>query len=281
MTSAAVAAGLTLLLMALARLMVVGPLSKLARAAKRVEDGKDIAADLDIRSRDEVGQLASAFRSMAAAIEVREEHINRRNEDMRLVLDNVGQGFVNVGRSWGDRLRAVAHRRGLVRPHRGHAAVLGLPAAVRSRRSATTSRSPGWRSSSRSCHPTCAWMKLPRLVNKDGRTYELAYRPIYSDVNIDGSPGTLDKTIVIITDVTVRLERERSEMRQREMMSMYRRLIADRPAFDEFFDEATALLRDHHRGRHRSCHPEAAGSHVEGQLRAVRHRQRGGPVPRD
>ena len=28
--------------------------------------------------------------------------------------------------------------------------------------------------------------QLPRLVNKDGRTYELAYRPIL-DVNIDGS----------------------------------------------------------------------------------------------
>jgi chemotaxis protein histidine kinase CheA len=44
--------------------------------------------------------------------------------------------------------------------------------------------------------------------------------------------------------VTVRLERERSEVRQREMMSMYRRLIADRPAFNEFFDEATALVRE-------------------------------------
>ena len=242
-TSAAVAAGLTLLLMGLARLMVVGPLSKLARAAKRVEDGKDIAADLDIRSRDEVGQLASAFRSMAAAIQVREERINQRNEDMRLVLDNVGQGFVNV-----DRAGAIASERSRI-VEDWFGPIEGTPLFWDYLRRFDPALGDyfevAWMAVMEQILPPDLCLdQLPRLVNKDGRTYELAYRPIYSDVNIDGSPGTLDKAIVIITDVTVRLERERSEMRQREMMSMYRRLIADRPAFDEFFDEATALVRE-------------------------------------
>jgi chemotaxis protein histidine kinase CheA len=41
----------------------------------------------------------------------------------------------------------------------------------------------------------------------------------------------------------MRLARERSEQRQRETMSIYRRLLADRPAFEEFYSEADALVR--------------------------------------
>jgi len=242
-TSAAVAAGLTLLLMALARLLVVGPLTKLARAAKRVEEGKDIAADLDIRGNDEVGQLASAFRSMASAIQVREEQINQRNEDMRLVLDNVGQGFLNIDRS------------GVIAPERSRIVedwfgpIKGTPLFWDYLRRFDPALGDyfevAWMAViDQVLPPDLCLDQLPRLVNKDGRTFELVYRPIYADVGIDGSPGTLDKAIVMITDVTVRLERERSEQRQREMMSMYRRLIADRPAFDEFFDEATVLVRE-------------------------------------
>ena len=62
--------------MALARILVVGPLASSRGAAKRLEAGKDLDTDVDIRSDDEVGQLAGAFRSMASAIHVREERIN-------------------------------------------------------------------------------------------------------------------------------------------------------------------------------------------------------------
>ena len=240
-TSGAVTAGLTLLLMALARLLVVGPLAKLARAARLLEEGKDIAADVDIRSRDEVGQLAGAFRSMAAAIHVREEHINQRNQDMRLVLDNVGQGFINIARSG-----AIATERSRI-VEEWFGAIEGTPLFWEYLRRFDTALADyfevAWTAViDEILPPDLCLDQLPKLVHKDGRTYELAYRPIYADSS-DGV-GSLDKAIVIITDVTVRLERERSEERQREMMSMYRRLIADRPAFNEFFDEATALVRE-------------------------------------
>jgi two-component system chemotaxis sensor kinase CheA len=236
-TSSAVAAGLTLLLMALARLMVVGPLTRLARAAKRLEDGKDIAADVDIRSDDEVGQLAGAFRSMAAAIHMREEQINRRNQDMRLVLDNVGQGFLNVDHSGA----IAAERSRVVEDWFGH--IEGTPLFWEYLRRFDPALGDyfevAWAAViDQVLPPDLCLDQLPKLVHKDGLTFELAYRPIYF------ADGALDKAIVIITDVTGRLERERSEQRQREMMSIYRRLIADRPAFNEFFDEATSLVRE-------------------------------------
>src|SRR3954471_24606066 len=94
LVSTAVACGLVVLLVIMARLVVVGPLGKLVAAAQELEHGGK--GEVDIRTNDEVGQLAGAFRQMAVAIRVREDRIGARNRDMRLVLDNVGQGFVTL-----------------------------------------------------------------------------------------------------------------------------------------------------------------------------------------
>ena len=78
--------------------------------------------------------------------------------------------------------------------------------------------------------------QLPKLVQKDGRAYELAYRPILED-------DRLAKLIVVITDVTSRIERERAEQAQWEMMSVFRRVLSDRAALDDFFAETSKLVR--------------------------------------
>ena len=232
LTSTGVAVGLTLLLMAMARLLVVGPLAKLVGAAKRVEQGRGV--DIDVQTNDEVGQLARAFRSMATAIQVREERINARNRDMRLVLDNVGQGFITLDPSGAiseERSRIVEEWFGPIPGSmklwdylHGVDATLGAYFEI------------GWSAVVDRYLPLDLCLdQLPKVVQKDGRTFELAYRPTF-----DGE--ALDKTIVVITDVTVRLDRERSEQRQRETLAIHRRLIVDRPAFDEFFIEASALV---------------------------------------
>jgi HPt (histidine-containing phosphotransfer) domain-containing protein/HAMP domain-containing protein len=230
--SAGVAAGLTLLLMALSRLLVVGPLGKLVNAAKRLEDGR--GANIDVRSNDEVGQLATALRSMASAIQVREERISARNRDMRLVLDNAGQGFITLdicGTMSEERSRIVDQWFGSAE---------GTPKFWEYLRQIDVSLGDyfevGWSAVIDQILPMDLCLdQLPRVARKGGRTFEMAYQPIMK-------ADVLDKTIVIITDITVRLERERSEQRQRDTMNIYRRLIADRHAFDEFFDEASNLV---------------------------------------
>jgi two-component system chemotaxis sensor kinase CheA len=77
--------------------------------------------------------------------------------------------------------------------------------------------------------------QLPRIVQKGGQTFELAYRPILRGEQ-------LDKTIVVITDITERMERERAEQAQREMMSIFHHILSDRLALEEFFSEATSLV---------------------------------------
>jgi two-component system chemotaxis sensor kinase CheA len=78
--------------------------------------------------------------------------------------------------------------------------------------------------------------QLPKLIQKDGRAYELAYRPILEDER-------LAKLIVVITDVTARIERERAEQAHWEMMSVFRRFLSDRAALEDFFAETTTLVR--------------------------------------
>lgn len=68
------AGALALGLMAALSRRILGPVEELTAAARRMEGG-NLKARVAVRSRDEVGQLAAAFNSMAAAV--------RRTEDLR------------------------------------------------------------------------------------------------------------------------------------------------------------------------------------------------------
>ncbi|MET0593679.1 MAG: ATP-binding protein [Polyangiaceae bacterium] len=230
--SLGVAFGLTILLMAMARYVIVRPLAKLVVAAKKFEEGG--AGEVDVHTNDEIGRLASAFRSMGTAIRNREERINSRNRDMRLVLDNVGQGFITLdleGKMSDEHSKIVEEWFG-----------------------ATTGARPFWDFISRVDPAKGQWFQLgweavhenilplalsldqlPHVVQKDTQTFALAYRPILRG-------DQLDKTIVVITDITERVERERAEQAQREMMGIFHHIMSDRLALEEFFTEASSLV---------------------------------------
>ncbi len=231
--SVAVAAGLSILLMVMARLLVVGPLGALVGAARRLEEGHQV--QIDVRTRDEVGELAGAFRSMADAIRVREDRINARNNQMRLVLDNVGQGFISL-----DPSGAVSDERSRI-VDEWFGALDGCPklwdCLGRVDREVGQYFEVAWSAVVDQYLPQeLAFEQLPKLVRKGDLTLQLTYRPICTD-------GTLGHTVVVITDITHQLERDRSERRQREMLSLHRRLTIDRPALDEFFSEGEGLVR--------------------------------------
>ena len=233
LVSTAVACGLLVLLIVMARLVVVGPLGKLVAAAQELEHGGK--GEVDIRTSDEVGQLAGAFRQMAVAIRVREDRIGARNRDMRLVLDNVGQGFVTLdaaGTMSDERSRVIDEWFGAANPGTKLWDYLARVDA-----SVAQWFEIGWAAIGDDVLPLSLCLdQLPKLVQKDGRAYELAYRPILEDER-------LAKLIVVITDVTARIERERAEQAQWEMMSVFRRVLSDRAALDDFFAETTKLVR--------------------------------------
>ena len=219
---------------------------------------------------------------MAGAIQVREERINARNRDMRLVLDNVGQGFITLefsGAMSEERSRIVDEWFGPVE---------GMPKLWDYLRPFDPTFADnfelGWSAVVDQFLPVELCLdQLPSTVKKDGRTLKLDYRPIFHVASQPASEGDqLDKTVVVITDVTVRLARERSEQRQRETMSIHRRLLADRQAFEQFYAEASALvgaLAQPIRGD--MVVMQAADPHAQGQLRPVWPGERGAALSRD
>jgi signal transduction histidine kinase len=230
--SIGVAIGLTIVLMAMARSVIVRPLAKLVVAAKKFEEGG--AGEVDVHTNDEIGRLASAFRSMGTAIRHREERINARNRDMRLVLDNVGQGFItlDVEGTMSDEHSKIVDE------------WFGAPTGAMPFWDYISRVDPakgqwfqlGWQSVHENVLPLALSLdQLPRVVQKGNQTFELAYRPILRG-------ELLDKTIVVITDITERVERERAEQAQREMMSIFHHILSDRLALEEFFTEATSLV---------------------------------------
>lgn len=230
--SAALAAGISGLLLAMARVVIVRPLSQLLVAANEIEQG--VSTEIEIQSSDEIGQLVSAFRSMSVAIRTREERISARNRDMRLVLDNVSQGFLTLdlnARVSEERSKIVDQWFGAPEAQMlfGHYLARVDPKQGEWFEVAWTSIEDDVLPLEVSLH------QLPHMVHQEGRVYELTYQPILQGER-------LDKLLVVITDVTARVERERAEIAQRDTMGIFRRLMADRAAFEDFFREGNALV---------------------------------------
>jgi two-component system chemotaxis sensor kinase CheA len=230
--SAGVGLGLVALLVILARVTIVRPLGKLVVASKRLGEGSSI--EIDVRSKDEIGELATAFRNMASAIQAREQRISARNRDMRRVLDNVGQGFITLdpnGTMSDERSAIVDQWFGTPEPGMKFWTYL----------SGTNTRVAswfrlGWASIEDGFLPLVLCLEqLPRTVQVNETVFEFTYRPV-----LDGE--TLAQVVVVVSDVTARVAQERAEQAQREMMAIFNRILADKMAFELFFGEAASLV---------------------------------------
>lgn len=167
-------------------------------------------------------------------VEARTRELDARNEDMRLVLDNVGQGFLTVDPT------------GLMSKERS--AVLGRWFGPTGERDAVWdylgSRDPAereqfrvaWGALSADLLPLeVALEQLPRAVEHGSHSFELDYKPI-------AEAGRLKKVLLVVSDVTAKVERERLEAEQRDVLQMLHCLSKDRAGFAEFLNEAGAAV---------------------------------------
>lgn len=235
-TSLALALGLGVVLLALTRTLIVRRLASLAAAAKRMEDGGsgDIGADTN----DEVGGLSRALASMGQAIATRETQISTRNRDLRRVLDNVTEGLLTVrkdGTMSDERSRIVDEWFGVpADPHRFFEYFEEFtPDTARWLRI-------GWTALQDDFVPVEVVLdQMPRRFEHHARFFELDYLPIWEDGALDEA---LDEVLVVVRDVTARVERERAGQAQREATSVFRRILDDRAGFKEFFRDAARLV---------------------------------------
>lgn len=250
----ALAALAAFVLAALAQRVFTRPVRSLSDAANRVQMQKDFDTRAVKMSDDELGALTDAFNSMLAMIQARDRELeshrvhledlvaertrdlNVRNEEMRLVLDNVDQGFVTLGRD------------GTIGAERSQTFNRWFPAAVQESAFGKIlgSRIEGFAehfamyfdevlSGFLPLELTLA--QLPAyLETEDGRHFHVGYTPI-------GRNGDdFQRLLVVLSDITERVNRERSEAEQAQIMAVFEHVSRDRGGFVEFYNEAEALL---------------------------------------
>jgi two-component system chemotaxis sensor kinase CheA len=224
----------------------------LSLAAENVHKNHDFSIRAEKTSNDELGLLTDAFNGMLAGIQDRDRELeahrqnlealvdartrelSNKNEEMTLVLDNVDQGL------------AMVDRKGqfLGEPSRAFKAAFGTPPPgtpfyellVKDDDATSFRFESGYEQMIADVIPIdLALDQLPKRLVRDGRSYDVAFRAVVHAGEISGA-------LLMTRDVTLELEAQRLEAEQRERVRIFERLMRDRAGFQEFFEEARALI---------------------------------------
>lgn len=232
--------------------VVVRPVRRLQDAASRLARGERCDLENDrARVEDEVVRLAEKFGEMAEAVRDREARLGVRNVELKLILDSVDQGFLTVrvdGTLFPERSAIVDKWAGSLAPD---ASIWSLAEAIDP--NATAVRS-GWKQVVDGFLPLeVAIDQLPKRLEREGQQFSLAYHPVLLD-------GELQQVVVVMTDITAELERQRSLAEQHEFAALVDQFVRDRRAFRAFWVEASGLVEKIVEPREQS--PEALRRHV-------------------
>ncbi len=228
------------------------PIQALADSAARVRDSADYSIRVEKTSNDELGVLTEAFNAMLSGIERRDEELEdhranlesiveertqalaARNQALRLVMDNVGQAIATVdGDATVSSECSARYEDWFGAPEPG----LAFADQVRAQDPSFADWFElGWDALREGFMPVEVTLaQLPDRMTADGRILSFEYRPI-------GEGDEVEKLLVIVSDITAQVERERAEAEQRDFLAVFQRLMVDRDGFMEFFEEATSLV---------------------------------------
>ncbi len=160
--------------------------------------------------------------------------VDGANRDMRRLLENVEQGFLTLdaaGMVRGERSAPVDAWLGAVADGTPFHEVL-----ARADASAGAWFAMGWESVVEDVLPLEVSIdQLPCRVALGRRTLRVTYKPILRG-------ATLERVLVVVTDVTALVEQEQSESLQREVLNVLDAVLRDRNGFLEFVTEAESLV---------------------------------------
>jgi two-component system chemotaxis sensor kinase CheA len=231
-------------------------LGRIAEVAVAVSAGQLRHAPVIVSGRDEIAQLSHAFNTMLEHIQslvaqmrrnaedeqtrlegevsARTHELSERNEAMRLVLDNVGQGFFTVDLSGRPSLeRSAIVERWLGEPAADDTLFTWIERTFAGRgdyfRVAWEALGEDWMPLE---------MRLDQLPNEaraNGQVIGFTYKPV-----LEGED--LKRVLVVMTDRTALLEKQRIEEEEQELAQIVRKLLGDRSGFAEFVAEANVLV---------------------------------------
>jgi two-component system chemotaxis sensor kinase CheA len=179
-------------------------------------------------------QLLDDAKNLERKVDERTRELDERNRGMRLVLDNVVKGFITI-----DFDGVMASERSAVLDRWFFPPKHGMRI-----HEYLADASPDF----------AAWLslgleqlrddflpielsldQLPKRFEGYGRTFDVSYMPIQH-----GERET--RLLVMISDETEALARERAEREQRELVTLFERISVDRPGTEEFLREAADLV---------------------------------------
>ena len=243
--------GLGLVLSRAQAVHITEPVGALTKAAEALAGG-DRSVRVDINSGDELAVLGSSFnrmvdeldssyreleqmnRTLEQKVEARTAELALKNRDMRLVLDNVDQGFINLspqGTMAGERSAIVNEWFGAserAQPFWEYIAHFSRSFAVAFRLA--------WSQIDDGFMPLEVCLaQMPEQLTQANRTWSFRYLPFYRE-------GELEGLLLVVADVTDRLAREREEAEHGELMQGFKKLMLDRSGFTNFLQEATGMV---------------------------------------
>lgn len=252
MAMVSVAMLLGLLLSRAQAVRITKPIGVLTRAAESLASG-DRSVRVDIDSGDElsvlgdsfnhmVAELASSYRALEQLNQTLEQQVEARtaelglaNRDMRLVLDNVDQGFVMLSLDG----RMASARSAIVSRWFGNSECPRFVDYMEafSPRFGVAFRL-GWEQLVDDYLPLEVCLaQLPAQLWADERSFSFRYLAFYREHKLEG-------VLVVIADVTERLLREREEAEHSELMHAFKKLMLDRSGFAKFLSEAGAMVHN-------------------------------------
>jgi len=166
-----------------------------------------------------------------------EKIVQERTKAVQMILDNIGEGFMTV-----DLYGVMSEERSSI-----VAAWFGESGDKRSfadyirGRDATVAEwfELGMESLRDGFLPTeVAVSQLPRRIMIDGRILELNYRPIHHEKDHE----KLERLLIVISDITSRVEREQAELQQRQLMQVFEHIMRDKLGFLQFLTEAHGMI---------------------------------------
>ena len=166
-------------------------------------------------------------------VEKRTLALDAKNQDMRLLLDNMDQGFLRIdrdGNMGSERSRAIEQWFGAFGGESWFDYLAtASPSFGASTRLAWEQVADGF------MPPELTLEQLPHRLHLHGATLHIEVRPI-------GTTEPHTHYLVVVTDVTSAVEREQAEIERREAMAVFERVLCDRSSFETFFEEGSSLI---------------------------------------
>lgn len=231
---------------------VTGPLRNLTKAANTIASG-DREVKVSIRSGDEIEVLGNSFNQMVSdlnesyasledmnknlehKVEERTVELSSRNRDMRMVMENVSQGFITV------------RKNGVMSPE--HSAIVDEwfdPYSEGTTFQDFVGNVDGkfaewfelaWDDLQEDIMPMEVILdQMPLTMVTRGRNLQFSYSAI-----LDENEKIMG-LLVVVADITEQLEYERKEAEQREILAVFKRVSKDKSGYMAFQDDAQKLV---------------------------------------